>query len=248
LSSQKSLIAHAQSKISLFAAQEGLRAYAGKGKVEIQAQGDGADLIARKGIQIISTEENVDIKSPKEIILTAGGSQLKITSAGIFPTTAAKFEVKAGQHKFVDGAQVSPVIPPLPTLNIKPAWIELALHTENLEPVSNAPFTIIFEDGSTLKGTLDKSGFKRIENAPNMKYEVFFGDTDHIEPLRPVTELVVTEENILDDLKSIGIDVETPDFDLEGFLRECSGRDLDPFNALNDLIAQQELNEGENNG
>ena len=61
ISSQKSLIAHAQSKISLFAAQEGLRAYAGKGKVEIQAQGDGGDLIARKGIQIISTEDKVEI-------------------------------------------------------------------------------------------------------------------------------------------------------------------------------------------
>ncbi|MDU6101541.1 MAG: type VI secretion system tip protein VgrG, partial [Acinetobacter sp.] len=54
LSTQKNLIAHAQNKISLFAAQEGARLYAGKGKVEIQAQGDGADLIARKAVQVIS--------------------------------------------------------------------------------------------------------------------------------------------------------------------------------------------------
>ncbi|WP_180157980.1 DUF2345 domain-containing protein, partial [Acinetobacter sp. YH12045] len=103
LSSQKSLIAHAQSKISLFAAQEGLRAYAGKGKVEIQAQGDGADLIARKGIQIISTEDKVEIKASKKIVLVAGGSQIEISSAGVLPTTSGKFEVKAGQHKFVGG-------------------------------------------------------------------------------------------------------------------------------------------------
>ncbi len=62
-----------------------------------------ADLIARKGIQIISTEDTVYITSPKELILTGGGSQLKINGSGIFPTTSGKFEVKAGQHKFVGG-------------------------------------------------------------------------------------------------------------------------------------------------
>ncbi len=248
ISTQKNLLVHAQNKISLFAAQEGARLFAGKGKVEIQAQGDGADLIARKGVQIISTEDTIYIISPKEIRLIADGSELKINSSGIFPTTGGKFESKAGQHIFVGGAQVSPTIPPLPNLDVKPAWIELALHTENLEPVSNAPYTIIFEDGSKLNGILNANGFKRIDGVPNMKYEVFFGDTDHIEQLQPVTELVVTEGNILDDLKGIGIDVDASDFDLEGFLRECSGRDLDPFNTLNDLIAQQELSEGENNG
>ena len=102
-STQDSIIGHASKKISLFAAQEGARLYAGKGKIEIQAQGDGADLIARKGVQIISTEANVDITSAKEIVLTAGGSQLRINASGIFPTTASKFEVKAGQHLFVGG-------------------------------------------------------------------------------------------------------------------------------------------------
>ncbi|WP_180111905.1 MULTISPECIES: type VI secretion system tip protein VgrG, partial [unclassified Acinetobacter] len=114
LSSQKSLIAHAQSKICLFAAQEGLRAYAGKGKVEIQAQGDGADLIARKGIQIISTEDKVEIKASKKIVLVAGGSQIEISSAGVLPTTSGKFEVKAGQHKFVGPQQVNVPITTLP--------------------------------------------------------------------------------------------------------------------------------------
>lgn len=101
LSTQKNLIAHAQNKISLFAAQEGARLYAGKGKVEIQAQGDGADLIARKAVQIISAEDKIEATAAKEIVLTAGGSQVKITGSGIFMTTGGKFEVKAGQHLFM---------------------------------------------------------------------------------------------------------------------------------------------------
>ncbi|RZG43928.1 type VI secretion system Vgr family protein [Acinetobacter wuhouensis] len=107
ISTQKSLIGHASSKISLFAAQEGARLFAGKGKVEIRAQGDGADLIARKGIQIISTEDVIEFKSPKEITLTAGGSQLKINGSGVFVTTGAMFEVKAGQHIFKKGQQLN---------------------------------------------------------------------------------------------------------------------------------------------
>lgn len=80
---------HASQKVSLFAAQQGARFYAGKGKVEIQAQGDRLDIIARKGMQITSTEDTVYITSPTEINLTASGSQVKLNSSGIFPVTGA---------------------------------------------------------------------------------------------------------------------------------------------------------------
>lgn len=105
-STQKSFISHAQDKISLFAAQQGVRAYAAKGKVELQAQDDAIEVIARKVVKLISTEDRIELISPKEIVLTAGGSQLKINAEGIFTTTGGKFESKAGQHSFVGGAKV----------------------------------------------------------------------------------------------------------------------------------------------
>ena len=126
ISTQKSLIAHASQKISLFAAQEGARLYAGKGKIEIQAQGDALDLIARQGIQIISTEDTIEIKSPKEIILTAGGSQIKINASGIFPTTGGKFEAKAGQHKFIPGNKVDYSLPSFYENVCKPCLLDAA--------------------------------------------------------------------------------------------------------------------------
>ncbi|MDM1304372.1 DUF2345 domain-containing protein, partial [Acinetobacter indicus] len=162
LSTQQSLIAHASQKLSLFAAQEGARLYAGKGKVEIQAQGDGADLIARKGVQIISTEANVDITSAKEIVLTAGGSQLRINASGIFPTTASKFEVKAGQHQFVNGKNVSAKFPALPTFKLLPNKVELKYIYDDLKPVAQAPFKLIFADGSAQEGVLDAEGYAKV--------------------------------------------------------------------------------------
>ncbi len=84
LSALKNIIGHAQDKISLFAAQKGFRAYAAKGKLELQAQDDAIEAIAKKVIKLISTEDKIEITSPKEIVLTAGGSQLKINANGVF--------------------------------------------------------------------------------------------------------------------------------------------------------------------
>lgn len=107
LSTQKNLVAHIQNRISFFAAQNGIKQVAAKGKFDVHAQSDGMDLLAKQGIQIISTEDRIEISSPKEIVITAGGSQLKLNGSGIFPTTVGKFEVKAGQHLFMGGASVS---------------------------------------------------------------------------------------------------------------------------------------------
>ncbi len=105
LTTQKNLIAQASQKISLFAAQGGMKQVAAKGKFEIQAQGDALDVFAKAGIQIISTEDAIYITSPKEIVMKADSSELKLNGSGIFPTTGGKFEVKAGQHLLKSGAK-----------------------------------------------------------------------------------------------------------------------------------------------
>ena len=178
LSTQKSLIAHASSKISLFAAQEGARLFAGKGKVEIQAQGDGADLIARKGVQIISTEDTIEFKSPKEITLTAGGSQLKINGSGVFVTTGAKFEVKAGQHKFVGGANVSAKMVGLPLMKDIQAFsnkLDVYEIFQNLD-FKDMKYSLVNKKAKTyLEGTLDEHGrTQRFNGLEEADYDVYF--------------------------------------------------------------------------
>jgi len=102
----------------VFAAQSGIKQVAAKGKFEVQAQSDGMDFLAKQGIQIISTEDRIEITSPKEIVITAGGSQIKLDGSGIFPITGGKFEVKAGQHLFMSGAKVQSFLPTLSNLPI----------------------------------------------------------------------------------------------------------------------------------
>ncbi|MBP2602822.1 DUF2345 domain-containing protein [Acinetobacter calcoaceticus] len=156
LSTQKNIVGHASQKISLFAAQEGARLFAGKGKVEIQAQGDGLDVIARKGVQITSTEDTVFITSPTEINLTANGSQVKLNGSGIFPVTGGKLEVKAGQHLFMGGAKVATKNPELAML---PDY-HLTYIAKDItgNPLKNKKYLMILPNGEMVSGVTDGQG------------------------------------------------------------------------------------------
>lgn len=175
LSTQKNLIAHAQNKISLFAAQEGARLYAGKGKVEIQAQGDGADLIARKAVQIISAEDKIEATAAKEIVLTAGGSQVKITGSGIFMTTGGKFEVKAGQHLFMGGGSVNSSLPYLPEQGKQKYGVWFDVMDKQGNKLKPGTEYIIFDehDKEIERGKLDRTGLVKLETEePNKQYKI----------------------------------------------------------------------------
>ncbi len=162
LTTQKNLIAQASQKISLFAAQNGIKQVAGKGKVEIQAQGDGLDILAKAGIQIISTEDTVYFNSPKEIVLKAESSELKLNGSGIFPTTGGKFEVKAGQHLFKSGQALGVNMKGLPALEIFDEQFSLKLPSG--EPFKEIDYKIISGDETFIAQTNKKGATKRIHS------------------------------------------------------------------------------------
>lgn len=158
-------MAHAQDKISLFAAQKGLSAYAAKGKVQIQAQDDAIEAIAKKVIKLISTEDKIEITSAKEIVLTAGGSQLKVNASGVFVTTGGKFESKAGQHSFMSGEKVSYELPELPSSGpFTKAFHFVSLEGEKIENAMIQIYEKINNDYIfKIDSKIDKSIFK-LEN------------------------------------------------------------------------------------
>ncbi|QHI23233.1 type VI secretion system tip protein VgrG [Acinetobacter haemolyticus] len=162
LTTQKNLITQASQKISLFAAQNGIKQVAGKGKVEIQAQGDGLDILAKAGIQIISTEDTVYFNSPKEIVLKADSSELKLNGSGIFPTTGGKFEVKAGQHLFMGGQAAGVNIKGLPALEIFDEQFSLKLPSG--EPFKEIDYKLISGDDTFMAQTNKKGWTKRIHS------------------------------------------------------------------------------------
>ena len=65
-------------RVSLYAQKLGIKMFAGKGKVEIQAQGDEMTLDALRDIRISSSEGRLVISAKQEIILTSGGGYIRI--------------------------------------------------------------------------------------------------------------------------------------------------------------------------
>jgi len=99
LATGKSLFASIREKISMFAANAGIKIFAGKGKVEIQAQSDNVEIIAEQVLKIISTKQKIEITAAKEILLTAAGSYIRIDGKGIEHGTGGKLKMHASMHE-----------------------------------------------------------------------------------------------------------------------------------------------------
>ena len=207
------LFASASQGISLFTQSKGARLFAAQDKIEIQAQNGGIDAIARQKIQIISTESKVEVTSPDEIVFNAGGSQIKINASGVFITTAGVFEVKAAEHKLLGGENIPINIPEL--IESK-GVLKLMYEDSNLDPVANAPYTVIFDDGTRIDGKLDQLGEAEIQNTPLGKAEVYFGYSENKVVLPSIDdfEYEFTEESLRNQISEY-LEIEGESFEVE---------------------------------
>ncbi len=90
LAAGKSLIASVMERISLFAQNAGVKLFAAKGKVEIQAQGDAMNLSALNDVTIVSSSGKLVLSADKEIWIGAGGSYIQITADKIESGTSGQ--------------------------------------------------------------------------------------------------------------------------------------------------------------
>lgn len=79
----KKMTVAAGERISLYAQKLGIKLFASKGKVEIQAQGDEMTLDALKDVRVSSSEGKIIISAKQEIILTSGGGYIRIADGTV---------------------------------------------------------------------------------------------------------------------------------------------------------------------
>ncbi|MCH4245234.1 type VI secretion system Vgr family protein [Acinetobacter gerneri] len=179
ISSQKNIVMHAQGKYSAFAVN-GISVVAANQNVEIQAQNALMKLIARMGIQVISTEGKIEITSAVEINLKAGGSNIVINKQGIHHYTNALFEVKSGQHLFSGPQSVNAELPNLPKIGqFSNRWDFYELfYTHNF---ANVKYKIINkQENSYIQGYLDEYGrTERIDKEENQEYDILIGASEY---------------------------------------------------------------------
>jgi type VI secretion system secreted protein VgrG len=103
--------------LSLFVRKLGIKLLANHGPVTIQAQNDQLELMARHGLKITSTEDEIHITAKKKIILNGGGSYITLDPGSIESGTEGVFKVKAADLVYKVGAASEAVaMPPSPQL------------------------------------------------------------------------------------------------------------------------------------
>ncbi|WP_197034956.1 type VI secretion system Vgr family protein [Herbaspirillum sp. RV1423] len=161
ISVMKKFTVAAGDAISLFAHKLGMKLFAAKGKVEIQAQSGDMALTADKNVMMTSANGRLDISAKEEIILKAGGSYIKITPLGIEEGTLGDRTWKAASHRRQGPAsQFSQQT--LPAGDFLP---KQALHLSAVTaPASRAmlpvgmPYALLADGVSVGKGVIDASG------------------------------------------------------------------------------------------
>lgn len=102
--------------VSLFVRKLGIKLIANQGPVSVQAQNDTLELMARHGLNIISTEDEIHITAKKKITLNAGGSYITLDQSSIESGTQGDYNIKSAHFDFMGPAQQIVEMPQPPQL------------------------------------------------------------------------------------------------------------------------------------
>lgn len=175
LAAGKSLLASVGEKLSLFVQNAGMKLFAAKGKIEVQAQSDNVELTAQKGVKIVSSTDAIEIAADQGIVLTSGGAYIKIAGGNIEIHGPGTVDVKGAQRLFNGPASMGY---PLPSARPDaPGQLELVHKYANEAAVKGGAFSVFDSSGGLLnKGALDASGKTIVSGLPSGVVQVKFGD------------------------------------------------------------------------
>jgi uncharacterized protein (DUF2345 family) len=111
ISTGRSLLASVKEHLRLFA-QQGIRIFSAKGKVQLQAQDNEMELIAKKVIEIMSTSDWINATAAKGIRIQSGPTELTITPEGFKVVTPGYDMVHAADHQTFTPASATPITMP----------------------------------------------------------------------------------------------------------------------------------------
>ena len=171
----QSLIASVVEKISLFVQNAGMKLFAAKGKIQVQAHADDVEVSAHKAVRLASVTDGIQAVAKQEILLSSGGAYIRIKDGNIDIHAPGKLDFKGAGHTFGGPAQMNADNPAFPK---NMPTTPLALNTA-ASPASTSilpvgmPFKL-FADGAMIKqGVIDKSGQLPIDHFPGtQKYSL----------------------------------------------------------------------------
>lgn len=153
-------------RISLFAQKLGIKIFASKGKVEIQAQGDEMTLDALKDIRISSSEGRLVISAMQEIILTSGGGYIRIADGVVECAAPDKIIQRAAVWQKFGGQSLSQAMQSWESADF--AVTPEVLRLSDNSPVAGLKLGLTNGDGTQQSLVTSASGATAVQNNINI--------------------------------------------------------------------------------
>ncbi|MBH2847069.1 DUF2345 domain-containing protein, partial [Serratia marcescens] len=159
----KNLFVGVGNALSVFVRKLGIKLIANQGPVQVQAQNDLMELLARKEISIVSTEDEIKIIAKKRLTVNGGGSYITLDVNAIEFGTSGDFRTKAGHYARQTKAQNKPHISPLVNaIDDGSHNIRYLCADDNGIPMLNTPYRAFLADGSIVEGMTDGEGYTKL--------------------------------------------------------------------------------------
>jgi len=180
----KSLIASIKDTLSLFVQNAGMKLFAAKGKVEIQAHSDNIELTAQKTLKIASATDKIEVAAKQEILLTAGGAYIRISEGNIEMHAPGLISIKGTQHSLSGPAARGYTFPALPSTDSHSKNHEQfrLLEDDEITPLANQYYVIEAESGEQWTGFSDENGVTQrvyTENPETLSVKVYKRDGEN---------------------------------------------------------------------
>ena len=165
--------------LSLFSNEGGTKITTVAGRVQMQAQEDGMELLAKRVLDIISTSDWINISAQQGIRIKGGGSELIIDRQGIKGHTSGNHEMHAATHQTFGpqggAADLNREFPELSKLLTEKSWIEIEL-VDGETPLAGQRFVLFDAEGGKHEGALNERGVARIDSIAPGHCKVEFPD------------------------------------------------------------------------
>ncbi len=145
--------------LSVFVRKAGIKLFANKGAISVQAQNVLMELLAQKSIVITSTEDEIKITAKKKITLNGGGSYIRLDACGIEAGTPGEYNVKAGYYGRKPKAKLTPELMAFPVIESGEFNAKFLFTDDDGLPYANTKYIACFSDGTQKEGITDENGY-----------------------------------------------------------------------------------------
>lgn len=154
ISAMKRFTVAAGEAISMLARQAGMKLFAAKGKVEIQAQDDALDAIAKKDVTVTSAEGKIEITAATELVVNCGGAYIKLSGGNIELGCPGNILLKCANAQKMGAASLNTPAPEFP----KGYGGVYSLTDEEGKIIPQTEYKVTTADGQVFHGISDDNG------------------------------------------------------------------------------------------